>query len=549
MKKLVFLTAILGLFMIRCSDDLQNDVNDLKSRVDSLENAGAAIENLEFQGSDLVMTFSDGSSTNVTVPNDLLPGNVVDFGIDNQSKTITVDFADGSSKKYVVLDNGETTFLSGTLSGDYGIASMTMGDVELVNLSYDDQYRMVRALINLPDGNGNVINVMELQNNYADAQPALMAIEKSLRSDFNYSTVEGISSGTAFFGTDKGYAFVEQDGEMYTLYRNGYFNGSQYQYDSIPHCWFVAEEDINYNSYDKYYPVPGEDSLFYNSYNNYQSMDVDGVSGRVYYPQRIIRIERIYQAGEALDTAMMKLTMSQDDLIEKVEMLGRDNNVTEYQKMTYNQDGLLTQVDLFDIYDNTTMKKATADTSHFGRVMMTYTSSLLTLVQYEELGKDGSVTGSTDITKIVYDEVGNPVEIWAMMGYDAGEGYDFSSDANGKILIQPIENELQKVVGIEYNYTLPNFFGKTLEYMIPELKGIKIKNAPVKLTHSGFFDFVNMEYFDLNEGGYPAKVKMEAYVSEGMGAPRKVAGPVYFGSGLISIPVGTEALIDYKRFE
>ena len=293
-KRLAFLTVIISLFMFQCSKDVQNDVDNLKSRVDSLENSGAAVANLAFQGNDLVMTFNDGTSTSVTVPDDLLPGNVVDFGIDNQSNTITVNFADGSSKEYLILNNGNITFLSGTLSGDYGITSMTMGDVEMVNLSYDNQNRMIMALLNLPDGNGNVVNIAELQNNYANAQPTMMAITKEMYSDFDYSMEESVISGNAYFDTDLGYEFVEQDGEMYTMYRNRSYTGSQYRYDSLSFCWFVAEDDINYNAYENYYPVPGEDSLFYQSYNYYQSMDVDGVYGRVYYPQNIIRIEKIY---------------------------------------------------------------------------------------------------------------------------------------------------------------------------------------------------------------------------------------------------------------
>ena len=547
MKKLAYLTAILGLFMFRCSDDLQNDVKDLKSRVDSLENAGAVVSDLSFQGNDLVMTFSDGSSTSVTVPDDVLPGNVVDFGIDNQTHTITVNFADGSSKEYLVLNNDHTTYLSGTLTGDYGITSITMGDVKIADLSYDDQNRMVKALINLPDGNGNVINVAELQNNYSAADPTMLAIEKAMYPDFDYTTEEYINSGYAYFNTDKGYNFVEQDGNMYTLYRNEYYTGTQYRYDSIPHCWFVPDNEINNNTYDKYYPVPGEDSLFYQSYNNYTYMDVDGVSGRVYYPQRIIRIDKIYQAGETLDTAAAKLTMRPDDLIEKVEMLDNENNVSEYQEMTYDQDGLLTQVDMNDIYD--VSGGTTTDTSNYGRLVMSYTNSLLSLVQYEELADDGSVTATTDMVKFVYDEVGNPTEIWVAPGYDAGDGYNYTTDPSGKIIISPLSNELQKVVGIEYDYTLPNFFGKTLEYMIPELKGLKIKNAPVRLTHSGFFDFVNMEYFDFNQSGYPAKVKMEAYISSMIGGPRKKAAPIYYGAGFITVPVGTEAMIEYTPFQ
>jgi hypothetical protein len=177
--------------------------------------------------------------------------------------------------------------------------------------------------------------------------------------------------------------------------------------------------------------------------------------------------------------------------------------------------------------------ESNVDTINFGRLLMEYTGELLTLVQFESFDNKGGVEETFDITKFVYDGVGNPVEIWTVPYYNAGDGYKYSVDADGKIIIEEIEMVLQKVVGIEYNYTLPNFFGKTLEYMIPELKGIQVKNAPVKFTQSGFFNFANMEYRDFNQGGYPAKVKVDAYFPD-------MAGPAV---------IGTELLIDYVLFE
>lgn len=548
MKKLIFFFAAVGLLMIGCTDDLENDINDLKDKVENLENG--EIAGMEFQGSDLVITFGDGTTTSVTVPDDVLPGNVTDFDINNETGIITVTFADGTTRQYIVLDNGNTTYLSGTLSGDYGITSMTLGDVELVKMAYDDQDRMINAQVNLPDGNGNVINVMELQNNYAAAQPVMMAIEKSLYNDINESYVESVSWTYTYFTGDSGYYFTQEEaaGDLYTFYRNRYWTGADYRYEEYQHCWFVPEDQINHDTYEKYYPVPGEDSLFYKTYNNYYYITLDGVSGRMYMPDRVIEVTKVYQAGEVMDTSTARLTLRDDDLIEKIETLDWEGNVSEYFVMTYDASDLITQVDMHDIYGSPT-KASGLDTIHFGRAVMTYTDNLLTLVQFEILDEDGNVDETMDITKFVYDDAGNPVEVWAIPDYNAGDGYTFTVDGSGKVIITPIEKELQKVVEIEYNYTLPNFFGKTLEYMIPELKGIKVINAPVRLVHSGFFDFVNMEYFDFNQGGYPAKVKMEAYISSSMGGPLKAPGPIYFGGGVISVPVGTEMFIDYALFD
>ena len=533
--------------MIGCTDDLENDINDLKDKVENLENG--EIAGMEFQGSDLVITFGDGTTTSVTVPDDVLPGNVSDFDINNETGIITVTFADGTTREYIVLDNGNTTYLSGTLSGDYGITSMTLGDVELVKMAYDDQDRMINAQVNLPDGNGNVINVMELQNNYADAQPVMIAIEKSLYNDINYTTDSYFSSTYVYLPDDNGYSFVEEEAgtELYILYNYRYFTGTEYRYNKYEHCWFVPDDQVNHDTYEKYYPVAGEDSLFYKTYNNYQYVTIDDVSGRLYYPDRIVRIEEVYEAGEVMDTSTARLTMRDDDLIEKIEMLDWESEVSEYFEITYDANDLITQVDMYDIFDIT--KAADTDTIKFGRAVMTYTDNLLTLVQFEILDEDGNVDETMDITKLVYDDAGNPVEVWAIPDYEAGDGYTYTVDGSGKIIITPIDKELQKVVEIEYNYTLPNFFGKTLEYMIPELKGIKVINAPVRLVHSGFFDFVNMEYFDFNQGGYPAKVKMEAYISSSMGGLRKAPSPIYFGGGVISVPVGTEMFIDYALFD
>ena len=527
MKKLAFFVAAIALLMTGCNDDFEDDLNELRDKVDDLEKA--LVTGLEFQENNLVVIFSDGTTSQVTVPEEILPGNVVDFDIDNESGIIVITFADGTTKEYLILNNGDDTYLSGTLEGDYGIASMTLGDVEMVNLEYDGQNRLVNAFVNLPDGNGNVVNIVELQNNYAAADPTLMAIEKSLRYSIDYTTEMYLGLTYEYFDDDKGWYFIQEDGEMYTLYNNRWWTGFQYRYNKYQFCWFVADADINHNTYEKYYAVPDEDSLFYLSYNNYQSTTIDGVDGRLYYPERIIRINKVYQPGEAMDTLMMKLTVRDDDLIEKMEILHWETDeVTGYMEMTYDQNTLLTKVNLFDIIETET----DYDTINFGHMVMEYTGELLTLVQFESI-EEGSVEETFDITKLVYDDVGNPVEIWTVPYYNAGDGYKYIVDASGKIIIEEIEMVLQKVVGVEYNYTLPNFFGKTLEYMIPELKGIKVKNAPVKLTHSGFFNFVNMEYFDFNQGGYPAKVKVDAYLPD-------MAGPAV---------IGTELLIDYVLFE
>ena len=138
MKKLFLLFASIGLLVFSCNDDLQKDIDDLKNRVSTLE-ASEAVVGLEFQGNDLIVTFGDGSTASVSAPVEVIPDHVSDFSIDTETNMITITFSDGTSSQYIVFSNGNSTYMSGTLSGDYGIISMTMGDVTLANLSDDGQ--------------------------------------------------------------------------------------------------------------------------------------------------------------------------------------------------------------------------------------------------------------------------------------------------------------------------------------------------------------------------------------------------------------------------
>ncbi len=544
MKKFIYLFLSFGLLMLGCTDDLQKDIDDLKDKVANLEATDLA--SMEFQGSNLVVTYGDGSTSTVTVPSDVIPNRVVDFEIDNATGVITVTFSDGTTKQYTVLSNGSTTYLSGTLTGDYGIASMTVGDVTLANLSYDDQNRMVQALINLPDGYGNVINIMDLQNNYADETPMAIAIEKSMHADFDYSTVESYSYTWEYLDTYEGSYYVEEDAEetgMYTYYSYYGMSGSQYMYYAYPKSWFEPEDEVEYG-YPYYHRVADEDSLFYKSYS-YQWITVDTEYGRVYYNSQKIRITDVYEAGEIMDTARTKLTLRDDDLIEKVELLDWNGEVGGYIELTYDGDDLVTLADIYDLYDPTKGDGIDPDTAHYAQVQFIYTDNLLTKLNFAYLNpEDETVEELIELVEIVYDEVGNPTEIWAIPGYSDDEEYIVSVDGSGRVSIDIREDEMIKFVEIEYDYTLPNFFGESLESLIPELKGLKIKNAPVRLVHSGFFNFVNMEYSDYNQGGYPAKVKMEAYI--GSMLYRKSSGP---DLGFITTPIGTEMLLEYTLFE
>lgn len=554
MRKLLFLFAALGLLFVSCTDDLENDLNDLKDRVSELETADIA--DMTFDGTDLIITFGDGTTSTATVPDAIFPNNVSDFDIDNATGVITVTFYDGTTAEYRLVTNGGSTFLSGTLTGEYGISSITLGDVKLAEMAYDDQNRLIQALINMPNYNGGVVNVMELQNNYADVQPTMMAIEKAMYNDYDYDYLTGMYTSVVYFPGDSGSYFtrLQEDGELYTYYSNRFYDGMNYRYDSTGYCWFVAEDDINYDAYPQFYPVPGEDSTFFKSYNNYYWTTIDGEWGRLYRPAEKIKITQIYQPGETMDTTWTRLTMRTNDLIEKVEMMNWEDEVMEYYEMTYDENDLLTQIDMFDIYDND--KKISfpeTDTAHYARLVMTYNGEdLLEKVVLEELDEvevllkgEVEVTDTYDVVSFVYDDAGNPTEVWVVPGYMEGD-YIFTTDQDGKIIITAREMELIKMVEIEYDYTLPNFFGETLENLIPELKGLTIKNAPTRLLHSGFFDFVNMEYYDFNAGGYPAKVKVDAHIGSFYG-PRKASYSPF--EAFLGVPMQTELMMEYTELD
>jgi hypothetical protein len=243
-----------------------------------------------------------------------------------------------------------------------------------------------------------------------------------------------------------------------------------------------------------------------------------------------------------MDTSKTRLTLRDDDLIEKVELLDWDNDeVIGYTVLNYDNNALITSIDCYDI-EADEAKKSTSTEALFMSINMSYTDYLLTSMSADLYDEEGSLEETVEVGKIVYDDAGNPVEVWSsLIDYDNNEGVNFVVDENGKISIEPREYELMKIVEIEYNYTLPNFFGKTLEYLIPELQGLKINNAPVRITQSGSFNFAQMEYFDFNEGGYPAKVKLDANMQD-----------TYRKSTVVSrspIPMGTELQLEYKLME
>lgn len=544
MKKIILLFAAMALLVFSCTKDLKQDIDDLKDRVEALE----TVASIEFQDSDLLVTYTDGSTSSVTTSEEVVPGNVSGFEVEAATNLITVTFTDGTSRVYRVFTSEDVTYMSAVLSGDYGITTVSMGDVTMANLTYDNQNRMVEAMINLPDGSGNVINVLELHNNYADANPTAMAISKSLYSDIDYSEVEYYSTLYAYFPGDSGYTFYQKDGDMYTYYQNRWWNGVEYRYNSRPHCWFVADDDIDYDSGDNYYPVAGEDSLFYQSYSNYNYMSIDDVYGRLYIPSRIIRITDVYAAGETMDTSMVRLTMRDDGLIEKIENLdGEGEEVRDYFELNYDSNDLLTSMDLYEVRRPLKKKSASIDEDdeHYMSIIMTYTEGLLTSLRSEFYDEDGSVEETTEIGEIVYDDAGNPVEIWSSLVDYGSNDENFIVDENGKIIYNPQTNdEIMKIIEIEYDYTMPNFFGKSLEYLVPELKGLKITSAPSRILRSGSFDFADMVYSDFNEGGYPANVRLETNILGNIGLRKSVSESI--GSG---VPTSFELDLEYTLFE
>ncbi|MFW5872862.1 MAG: hypothetical protein ACOCVN_02635, partial [bacterium] len=116
------------------------------------------------------------------------------------------------------------------------------------------------------------------------------------------------------------------------------------------------------------------------------------------------------------------------------------------------------------------------------------------------------------IQKADYDQNNNPVAIYRYMDEMtewSWVGWQFNPDTQE---LEPVhenviaEAGLRQIASIEYNYDFKNFFGNTLEALVPELKNYKVYNAPKKISMTGSFNFGSAEYSDFNDGGYPDKV-------------------------------------------
>jgi hypothetical protein len=146
----------------------------------------------------------------------------------------------------------------------------------------------------------------------------------------------------------------------------------------------------------------------------------------------------------------------------------------------------------------------------------------------------------TVVFKTLYDDNGNPVEIWAWSDevtywYDYFDPWNNPEDPwqDGEETL--VEEGLQLVATIEYEYSYKNFFGNTLGALIPVLDKYKLYNAPVKISYARENIYGAITYSNFNESGYPETVVANLY---GMMSLRKASAPSNY-----SIELGLEYIV------
>jgi len=502
----IFFSCIVfcSLFMVSCQKDVKDDVDTLKK---------TTIVDVKFEGTQMVVTYSDGETKTVDLPSSVTQSVVKSTDYDEETGVLTITFTDGSTSTYQIISHDEELVLAQDVNGKYNLQEIKMGDVSLADFTYDTQKRLtqiaVRFLLN-----DEVTNIAKVVNTYTGSTNTGYTL-------YTYATDQSVSYGSNYLGSGSS-AYVSFDHQLtteetivdngdgtYTYYSYNYSSGSTYYYYRYDHCVYVSEDSIydcrnndqNYYykkiSSNEFYRVPTWSSMW-----NYKT--VDDVTMVLMQADYIYTITGIVNKGDIKDTITVKVEYNSAGLADKMYQwtYGSDDTPNVYIQNTYDANNLLIENDLY--YKDG--DEWVMDSSNY--ITHTYNSNKQLVSSTLHYKKDGK-PATRLIYEVTYDDQNNPTTIAVYQ--DEKVEWQFVEGTDGNYTYEPVVTKaagLQDMVKIEYNYYMKNFWGNTWESIIPELKGIKLNNAPTKILYAGHFSYANMEYSNFNDGGYPQTVTM-----------------------------------------
>lgn len=525
MKKLLFfLCLILGIVIFYgCNKDLKNDVDDLKK---------TTIVDVYFEGENLMVVYSNGTTETVALPDYLSATLVQSINFDAETGDLNVTFNDGSTSVFEIIDHDMEKYLAQDVDGKYYVKDIKLGDVSLADFKYDAQNNLVE-----------IATRYLIDNEVTDVAKVVKTYTGNVNTGYSmylYSFGKDVDSETdnvydyeylSFDHSLSAEEILSANGDgTYTYYIFDYSSGSDHYYDSYSPCVWVPESE--FDATDGYYYSKISDNEFClipSDATKLSTKTVGGVDSVLVAAELKETINSVVEKGEIYDTINAEIQYNAAGLAEKIIVEPDESYILN----TYNANNMLIKNEYFN-WDDVASEWVKDDMY----ITHTYNSDNL-IVSSTMYYTEDTVEKTREIYKVTYDDQKNPVTISLYQEEDID--WEYVNGENGGYTFKPVvvrEAGYLDLVKIEYNYNMKNFWGNTWNSLIPELKGIQMNNAPKKILYANHFSYADMEYSNFNEGGYPKSVKAKAKIYD-------IGDEAYFGF----IDFSAELIIDYLKLE
>lgn len=485
MKKIIlFLIILTGFFS--CSKDenagLQDDVNKLKERLDAIEN-GKTVINVEFTGTNMIITYSSGEKVTLPIPKGLDGLNGKDgtngtngsngVGIqsivyDSNTGILKITLTNGNISSFKIIANGSSlsAVLLSDINGSYMLTNASMGSLSIANITYNDKNQILSIVNNVIDERQQVKNV-EITNEYSNGKLVNVFQKRfatATKEDWDYN----------YYGSS-------------TPYRYTYISDNQLTVGDVVYLKIALKvldtKVIELRTGSVKSSTKRTDGKWSNE-----------LTCSDYIEWNLISSSKV---GDVITNDRYAIENGSNGLIKSITRYHNDATVPEYQlRLTYNTIGKIVKSEKFVMVNNVWTSTGTYLVYEYNQI-----NQVNNIRRFTPDGK------SEKIQETVYDKYGNPIEIHALQGAVYSSGWDrwYNPETN-----QFMEGQLIKPAGFrllakfEYDYQLKNFFGNTISAINPLLDHYKVVNA-VKRAWSADEYGMNgwITYQDYNEFGYP----------------------------------------------
>lgn len=482
---------------------------------------------------------------------------------DSETGLMTIILTNSTESKFVILNNNGSLSanIMKDLDGKYLVSKISMGDITFGEFEYNADNQLIKLTSYNADGY-SMFKSLQIEKIYTNGLTSEIitkkyASEKIVRyTDVGYLdeyiVKEDKRTEEVLLTVDKGSEFfeTESDGSLYCYQKGSYSDSAKiYYYDKYLVVVekrldneLLKKDDGSYDFYKRcsgvqcFYKIDGRyvKSFMYKIYNNcypfndnYSRVKSIKISDGIFniysksnvntttfsqpvmvngeYENYIMftldykrTIDGVYEIGDLCSETFVTLEYDSDGILVKTfSKSQKDASPEMYTEYFYDSNNIA-KTQVYISVDGNWEKKDTF-------ILFNYNNSNL-LSEFVRVDDKGV---KTTISKIIYDQEGNPTELFRLLG-------DVYNDPYSNEIINPEtglyeyyedfiihKGGLYSFAKIEYNYKMKNFFGNTFSCIIPELTDLKYNNAISRVVISNSINAGNIEYSDFNDGGYP----------------------------------------------